>query len=356
VSAFGRGLRQRNPLVLVVAGLLLLPALLGVQQLFLSGIWTAVPLETAMRNREDSFTYISWTVGRLRRDPPPGPALYLLGGSSARESIVSGDALAAEIAAAGGPRVNAYDLGSMNQTFAQSLTVVESVPDTPAWLLVGVNLGRFTAARGESAQQAKGRELLLDSSSVQEFVSSRWGMGRHDYTILPGIWAYLVDWSRRHGRDLLSAETPSSSYKLHRYSARTRRSDAQKRRLVDKWLTSRRPVFERNLQSNLEMLAALLTRARERNVRVVLLELPLNQEIVGDRFAAVRRQYQAPVTRLAGEYDVPYLDLNRTVTIPSRDFQDLSHLIAPGRVVWQHALAEELARLLAQEDPGGSSG
>ncbi len=54
---------------------------------------------------------------------------------------------------------------------------------------------------------------------------------------------------------------------------------------MTKWNTSRKPVFEKNLDANLQMLEALLAQARERGVRVVLLELPLNKEIVGDSFA-----------------------------------------------------------------------
>jgi len=355
MGAFRRGFHNRNPLVLVTAAILLAPALLGVQWLFTSGVWTAVPLDAALRNREDSFTYISWMVGKARQDEPATPGLYLLGGSSARESIVSGDALAAEIAELGGPRVAAYDLGSINQNFAQSLAVVDSAPDTPAWLLVGVNLGRFTATEEQNAVQAEGRELLLESGAVQDFVSSEWELQQYSFTILPGVWAYLTDWARLHGGALLEGDAPSTQYELHRYSARTRRSDGQKRRLVEKWNTTRKPVFERNLDANLEMLEALLAQARERGVRVVLLELPLNEEIVGDSFDDSRRQYQEPVTALAREYGVPYVDLNQVVDIPSRDFQDLSHLIAPGRVIWQHALAKELAPLLSA-DSGGSSG
>jgi hypothetical protein len=355
MGAFRRGLHNRNPLVLVAAVVLLVPALLGFQWLFTSGVWTVVPLDAALRNPEDSFTYISWMVGRARQDEPPSPGLYLLGGSSARESIVSGDALAAEIAELGGPRVAAYDLGSINQNFAQSLAVVDSAPDTPAWLLVGVNLGRFTATEEQNAVQAEGRELLLESGAVQDFVSSEWGLQQYSFTILPGVWAYITDWARLHGGALLEGDAPSTQYELHRYSARTRRSDGQKERLVKKWNTSRKPVFERNLDANLQMLEALLAQARERGVRVVLLELPLNEEIVGDSFDDSQRQYQEPVTALAREFGVPYLDLNQVVDIPSRDFQDLSHLIAPGRVIWQHALAKELA-LLLNADSGGSSG
>jgi hypothetical protein len=166
MAAFRRGFRNRSPLVLVAAAILLVPALLGFQWLFTSGAWTVLPLDVALRNPEDSFTYISWMVGRARQDRPDAPGLYLLGGSSARESIVSGDALAAEIADLGGPRVAAFDLGSINQNFAQSLAVADSAPDTPAWLLVGVNLGRFTATEEQNAAQAEGREFLLDSGAA----------------------------------------------------------------------------------------------------------------------------------------------------------------------------------------------
>jgi hypothetical protein len=234
--------------------------------------------------------------------------------------------------------------------------VADSAPDTPAWLLVGINLGRFTASREQNAAQAEGREFLLDSDAVHEFVSSRWGLEEYQYTILPGIWAYITDWMRKHGSSLLEGDPPSTEYELHRYSEKTRRSESNKKRLVTKWNASRKPVFEKNRVANLQMLEALLAEARERGVNVVLLELPLNQEIVNDSFDKSRRQYQIPVAKLAKEYGYPYIDLNEKVDIPSRDFQDLSHLIAPGRVIWQHALAQELARLLDAADSGGSGG
>lgn len=356
MGPFRRGFHNHHPLVLIAATSLLVPALLGIEWLFTSGVWTAVPLDRVLRNDRDSFTYISWTVGQAKRHPPSAPGLYLLGGSSARESIVSGDALAAEIKALGGPRVAAFDLGSINQNFAESLAVVQSVPDTPAWILVGVNLGRFTPTKQDNAGQAEGRELLLDSDAVRSFVASAWGMERYQRTILPGVGSYLTQWMGLHGRDVVDGGPPSTVYSLHRYSAATRRSDKQKRRLVTRWNTSRRPVFDQNADANLEMLEALLAEARVRHLRVVLLELPVNAAIVGHSFDASRQYYQAPVKALAREYDAHYLDLNRTVDIPSRDFQDLSHLIARGRVIWQRALARELVRLISTDGTGGSSG
>jgi hypothetical protein len=105
--SFGRGFRDRNPLVLVVAFGLAVLVLLAFEQLFVTGAWTAVPLKYCLNNTLDSFTYVSWTVGFNKRHPPTVPAVYITGGSAAREAIVSGPNLAAQIRQMGGPRVAA---------------------------------------------------------------------------------------------------------------------------------------------------------------------------------------------------------------------------------------------------------
>ena len=104
MNSFRRGLRNRNPLVLVVALALLVPALLGIQSWFTSGAWSAVPVQRWVRNATDDYMVVSWMVGRLKQHPPEVPLAVLLGGSSGREAIVSGPSLAREVEADGGPR------------------------------------------------------------------------------------------------------------------------------------------------------------------------------------------------------------------------------------------------------------
>ncbi len=355
MSSFRRGLACRSPLILLAAAALLVPAILAFEALFTSGRWTAVPLEYALRNPQDSFTYVSWVVGRNRVDPPDVPAVYLLGGSSAREAIVGGESLASEVLRLGGPAVEAYDLGSNNQTTAEGLAIVDTVPDSPAVALVGVNLGRFTADRRTNARQVSGREFMLKSRSLREFVASEWGLGRTSFTILPGVFAYLTDWVKRDGARLFSGRPVRHEYELHRYTESRIHSDAQKDAMVDRWLEDRRPVFERNVADNLALLERLLERGRERGVRIVLVELPLNQEVVRGRFDEVRAQYRAPVRRLARSHGAVYLDFNEELAIPSSAFRDLSHLVEPGREVWQRRLAEELVRLLTTDADGGGA-
>lgn len=347
MSSFRRGFRNPSPFVLVVAALLLVPALLCLESFFASGLWTHVPLERCLRTTRDSFTYVSWTVGRVKQAPPEGPAVYLLGGSAAREAIVSGEDLAADVAQLGGPAITAYDLGSSNQNFAESLAVVDNVPDTPAWVLVGVNLGRFTWDKESNADQVKGREFLLRSPALQHFVAEEWGVSSRHTTILPGVFAYLTDFAKRQGRALLTGGSLRRNYQQHAYYASGKTlSVSKKERYVEIWNNDRHPVFERNLGLNLQLLEELVARSQKRGLRVVLVELPLNQAIVRGRFDSARAKYQRPVRELARRYDAPYLDFNDELAIPNASFYDLSHLVESGSVVWQRRLARELVRLM----------
>ena len=346
MKGFAAGFRSRNPLVLLVAAALLVPALLGFEYLFTSGAWSAVPLQYCLRSSVDSFTYVSWTVGHNKRLPPDTPAVYLTGGSAAREAIVSGPSLAAQVRRSGGPRIAAWDLACINQNFAETLAVADNVPDSPAWVLIGVNLGRFTASPAQNEQQVVGRDLVLKSSFLQQYVSRTYGNYTYSYTILPGIFSYLTSFLKKDGRVLLALKPVAREYRQHHYTLSGIRTPAQKERLVKKWSATRYPVFRRNLAYNLAMLEQLVARCEQRGVRAVIVELPLNEDAVKGRFDAAIAQYREPVRALAGEHGVPYLDFNRELGIPSADFHDLSHLVEPGRVLWQTRLAEELVTLL----------
>jgi hypothetical protein len=346
VKGFGAGFRSRNPLVLLVAAALLVPALLGFEYVFTSGAWSVVPLKYCLRNAGDSFTYVSWTVGDNKRRPPDVPALYLTGGSAAREAIVSGPSLAADVRRSGGPRVAAWDLACINQNFAETLAVADNVPDSPAWVLIGVNLGRFTAFPAQNEQQVIGRDLVLKSSFLQHYVSSTFGRYRYSSTILPGIFSYLTSYLKKDGPALLEGKLTVREYRQHQYTLSGIHTPGQKERMVAKWNAERYPVFSRNVAYNLAMLEQLVVRCEQRGVRAVIVELPLNEQVVKGRFDKAIAEYRAPVRALARQRGVPYLDFNRELAIPSADFHDLSHLVEPGRVLWQKRLAEELVTLL----------
>ena len=346
MSSFRRGFGNRNPLVLVVALALLVPALLGIQSFFTSGAWSAVPMQRWVRNATDDYMVVSWTVGHLKRHPPAVPLAVLLGGSSGREAIVSGPSLAREVEADGGPEMVAYNLSSRMQRYAQSWAIVDNLPDTPTTVLVGVNLGRFTTSPESNYNQVIGRELLLKSDSLRRWVTAYSGEHRYSYTILPGIFSALTSYLKARENDLLlRGRLHPKAYKPHAFDTRRALPDAKKRQLVQKWLTRYYPAFRKMHRFDAVMLDGLVAEAKTRGLDVVIVELPWNREVIGDAFDEAMAAYQAPTRAIAEKYDVPYLDFNDELAIPSAYFLDLSHLRPEGRAIWQSELARQLAAL-----------
>jgi hypothetical protein len=332
--------------VLVVALALLVPALLGIQSFFTSGAWSAVPLQRWVRNPTDDYMVVSWTVGRLKKDPPAIPLAVLLGGSSGREAISSGPSLARQVEANGGPEIDAYNLSSRMQRYAQSWAIVDNLPDTPTTVLVGVNLGRFTTSPRSNYNQVIGRELLLKSDSLRRWVNERSGEHAYSYTILPGIFSALTSYLQQRENDLLSKHRlHPKPYKPPPFDTRRALSDADKRDLVQKWLRKYYPAFRKVHRFDAAMLDGLIAEGKARGLDMVIVELPWNREVIGDAFDTAMAAYKAPTEAIAGRYDVPYLDFNEQLAIPSEDFLDLSHLRPEGRAVWQAELARQLAAL-----------
>ena len=139
-------------------------------------------------------------------------------------------------------------------------------------MLCGVNLGRFTPDRGSGYVQAEGREFLLESHFLQRYVADRYGKYKYTTTILPGIFSYLSSYARERGRSLLHGQF--AQYGQHRYNKLSAHTVKQKQHMVKEWNTQHYPRFERNLGFHLAMLEEMLIRARQRGVKVVLLELP----------------------------------------------------------------------------------
>lgn len=350
---FKRGLHNKNPLVLVAAGVLLVAALVGIELFFTSGAYTAIPEKYLLRRASDDYMYVSYTMSSLLRHPPKVPVVYLLGGSTARESITSGPALAAEIKQDGGPTVQAYDLGSMNQNYGQDVAIIDNAPKIPSIVLIGVNVGRYTPSSSASMMQTAGRELLLNSPSLRKYIVSTYHRRRWSVTILPGIMNYLVTYLKSHRDQILHFEIPDHPYNQHRYNLRSIKSLKQKKGLVRLWLRTRWPLFQRHFDFNTAMLGELIKVTQARGLTPVLLELPSNRAVIGHAFDKPVARYRATLRGFARKYHIDYINFTGQIDIPNGDFHDLSHLVQPGRVIWQKQLADVVTKLLAQYHMGG---
>jgi len=351
-AAFRAGLFHRGFAAPLAAAVILMVGLWALNYAFTSGLWTVVPVEFCLRDHDDTATYVSWTVGRNKRLPPRVPAVYLIGGSSAREALVSGPSLAADVARLGGPSIAAWNAASSNQDFAETLAIVDNVPDSPTWVIIGVGPGRFTASPADSEQEVVGIGMLTRSSHLKRYVSEEYGRYAAAATILPGILNYL---GGVVGERLSDGGPARLEYEPFKYTLERSYSPAQKDGMVATWFERAYPRFRENLDYNLAMLEQVVVCGQERGLHVVLVELPLNRKAVNGRFDRVLAMYQGPVRAMARERRVPYLDLDGEHALPSSDFHDLVHLVEPGRARWQRRLARELVALMATDDAAGRS-
>ncbi|MEE4276697.1 MAG: hypothetical protein V2J16_12620 [Thermoleophilia bacterium] len=234
--------------------------------------------------------------------PPGTQAVYLLGGSSARECVESNAAWGAAIRAAGGPAVLAVDLGATNQSFSADRRLVQGMPKGSV-VLIGVSLGRYTSppprALGDKPLTAEGRAALAGEVEIR-----------------------------------------------HRYSEKRIQTDERKGEILDLWLAERYDLYRRNYEANHEELERLVGACRDRGLRFALLELPVNLEFVGDRLDDPRAMYREDCRRLAAVNGVPFLGFVEEVGLRNTEFYDLMHLVEPGREKWQARLAEEGVALL----------
>lgn len=249
-------------------------------------------------------------VANVKASPPAQPVVYLLGGSVARECVVSEASWAAQVVKKGGPATLTYDLGSQNRTTGQDLKLVAELPQTtqPTIVLIGVNVGRFTQAPT-------------------------------DPTIT-----------------LPDATDPLPAWDQHHYSKSQILTLAKKRQLVSRWMTRRYPLFKTNFKAGVAQLEALVKACRDKGFHPILFELPRNTAVIGHAMDKPVSRYRASCKALATEYKIPWVSLQSSpdLKLVNGDFYDLWHLVEPGRVKWQALLSAKTVKWLAKYSAYGS--
>lgn len=349
MESFRAGLRQRSPLVLVVAVGLAALTLLGLQQAFATGAWSEVPLKYWLRSDETDTgkARVAWLLARLEREPAAERTLYLLGGSTLREATVSdGGSLAAKVEDLGGPHLRGWNLATTLQTFAQSLAIVDNLPSSGSTtVVIGVSPGRFIGERADAELQMEGRGLPLWSETLGGCLDAEPSARARRESILPGILSMLVEKGRSDVVRLAQGEVPSWDYVQHDFDDEPAMGELEKLGVFEEWWRLRRPQFERNVDFNLTLFEALVERCRQRGFGAVIVELPRNEELIGSRWEAIDARYQPRARSIAADHGAPYLDFNGGLGLHTVDFSDHAHLRHSGRVVWETELAQELALL-----------
>ncbi len=347
-SALRRGLRQRNPLVLLAAGLLAVGGLLVFQSALVHGGLTLVAEGRLLRITHDDYLHLAYRIAELKQEPPQQPTIYLFGGSGTMECFIDEQSLGAEVAAASGQDVRVVSLAAHQQSMAMSLALVDNLPDGPALLAVGLAPIRLTTSPDEDAGLLSGRPLLVHSPRLEALAQRFYGQSPSAFGVMPGFFDYFGSYVKardgRGGRPLPGARL---IYAKHYYPPGAKgHLPLGKRRNVLHVLENDVRLYRLYSAYNLAVLEEILKLARERGFSVALYDQPLNASAAGPDWAGVVPAYRAACRRLAREYGVDYLHIERAVSLKDDDFADLFHLLAPGRAKWQPEMARQLAAAL----------
>ena len=349
-AAFRRGLVCLHPLVLVMALALLVPTLGGLQYIVTGGLYTSLPLSALLRVWRDDYVKASYDTTVLKLHPPRRPAVYILGGSAAREAFTTEENIKAKIVAAGGGRTEVHALVSREQTLGESLAIVDNLPPSRrALCVITVNFTRFAYDPHLVEAQLAGRHLLLDSPSLRRYIFARYRRGLTTPSIVPGIMDYVSGWADEHLDEALHGRLPTVKYVWHRYHQGHLWPDEKKRELVGRWLTHRGApggAFDRDFRYSLDLLDEMVGVAQKKGFTVVLLELPLNRDIVGHSFDRMTSVYRPAVDRLAQKRGIEYLRAFSEKGLVNGDFRDITHLVPSGRAKYEDAFVRAVVPLL----------
>jgi hypothetical protein len=342
--------------VLVAAFALLVPTLWGLLYFFTDGLYTSVRLSALLRVRRDDYVKASYDTAMLKLHPPRGLAIYVVGGSAAREAFTTERDLETAIAAAGGGRTRVAVLASNMQTLGESFAIIDNLPpSTRAMCVIAVNQVRFEYRPGVVEQQLAGKHLLLNSPHLRRYVFKHYHRGVTTPTILPGVLDFVSGWFDKHIDDLVHGRLPRVKYILHRYHQGHQWTDEKKRRLMARSVRNRVSpggTFDRYFRYNLGLLEEMVKVAQGKGFTVVLLELPLNGDIVGHAFDRVKSIYQPALERLARRHGAVYLRAFSEKGLVDEDFRDLTHLVPSGRVKYQAAFVRATVPLLQRLEAG----
>jgi hypothetical protein len=347
-SSLGRGFRQRNPLVLVAAALLAGGALLVFQSALVNGGLTLISEGRLLRISNDDYLHVAYRVAELKKEPSRQSTVYLFGGSGTMECFIDQQSLGALVSAASGLDVRVVSLAAHRQSMAMSLALADNLPDGPALLAIGLAPIRMTTDPKDDARLLSGRPLLVRSARLESVAERFYGQSPAALGVIPGFFDYLGAYIKaRDGKAGRPGLGDSLAYAEHYYPPGAKgHLPLGKRRNVLQVLEKDVRLYRLYSAYNLAMLEEILRLARERGFAVALYDQPLNASAAGPDWAGVVPAYRAACRRLARQYGVAYLHIERGVELEDADFADLFHLLAPGRAKWQPEMARQLAAAL----------
>jgi hypothetical protein len=349
-AAFVRGLRHRSLLVPVLAFALVALSLAGLELMARDGTITRLPEGRWVRYGNDDTGHLTYLLARLRESPPTGTTVYLLGGSGTMECFLDQESLSADVSRAAGQDVSVVSLAGHQQSFADSLALVDNLPNGRALLAIGLAPMRFTNSPQDDAGLLNGDPFLVSSPDVRtvlekEHVTATVPFG----SVLPGLIRYAVGYVQERWR-IHKPLFADIGYNPHYTINGPLRSWSYKLSMARRDLAFDTAHYAAYADYNFAMLEELVQVAHRRGFDVVFFDQPLNGHVLGSTWGGIVPSYRQRAHVLAARLGVPYLTVAQRVELQNRDFLDVYHLVVRGRLKWQPVLSAQIGAVLKEDD------
>ena len=343
--ALAHGLRSRSFLILLVAALLAVAALAGLQWFVAGGHFTAIPERLVLRIPNDDYVNVSYKIAELKRTPPPAPVVYLFGGSGAEEMVRSEGALDGAVSTDAGAEVHVVSLAAHQESIGETLALIDNLPRGRGLLAIGLSPNRLIGAPLSDVTQLTGSPFALTSPHLAAVLAGRTSLKQR----LPGMLTGVFDFALTYLNQRVFTKSPDLgpiTYAAHYFADGPVASLAAKESGQAIELARERPQYEANVAYNLAALAAAVRLGREKGYAVAFFEQPLGPEASTPAWDAYLAHYRADVARVGGALGVPDISVQPQARLRNDDFADLFHLVNSGRDKWTPLFARGLAGAL----------
>ena len=343
-SEFLVGLTTTNPRVFLTS-LLVGVLLLALIELGLSRgmLWRLDP-GWLLSTPYDDWTHAMWAVNQLDESSDITP-IYLVGGSGSREAVVSNESVEEALAARRSGRHRFLNLGTRNQTFFETVVLIENLPDTKSGLIIfGLTPSFFTDDVSDARQAVYGTRFPLYSYTLVKALDA---MGLLRRSALPiNVLRYRAMFAnylnkRIAGKTLFK----SMPYRNHLYEGRPPLQGAVLRDRF-KRIAASMVDYADFAALNIQMLEIAIRLAQEKGYKVLLVDLPRNP--VGEDFLYDRilDSYRNNLKILTDATGTEHIDLHAQYEFPPSYFYDHLHQIAKARAIFQERFIDLISKQL----------
>ena len=330
---FLAGLTSTNPKAFLSALLVGIALLAALEVVLARGwIWRLDP-GWLLSTPYDDWTHALWAVNQLDGESD-ATAIYLVGGSGSREAVVSNESVEKALTAAGKEHYRFLNLGTRNQSFFESIILIDNLPDASSGLIIFALTPHFFTDDIDDARVAvQGVRFPLYSAALVKALNSVGLMvsGSRALNVVR-YRAKLANYlSQRIAGHNLFERLP---YKNHLYEGRPPLQGAALEKHLSLIETEMKD-YDRLAPLNFAMLEIAVNLAQSKGYRALLVDLPRNPAAEERLYGRVLDSYRRNMDIVVQSTGARHVDLHDQCRFPASYFYDHLHQTDDARVVFQ---------------------